>query len=558
MTLVRMFDVRTRTRDGVELSADIWLPNAEHGHPLILLRTPYLKSSQPPPATMQYAQVAHFFAARGYAVAVQDVRGRGDSQGEYGYYFQEARDGYDTIEWMAMQPWCNGRVGMMGPSYLGAVQWLAASEKPPHLVCIAPTAAPGDFLNEVVYVGGAFLQKRLWWANYVSGRINQTNAREDEWGVIFQHRPLLTADEALGRKLPLYREMLEHATLDEYWKRLLLTEHHFLSLDLPALHVTGWFDSNQAGVMHYWRGMTDHSPAAQHQYLIIGPWEHAQTYFGGSLHVGEMEFTRDAIMDTCQIHLAFFDCYLKQTSERFDHPRARLYITGRNQWQAFGTYPVSGTTPRKLYLSSGGNANSAAGDGRLTTGRAADQFPDHYEFDPRHPVCVDPLKPGSVYGVDRREIESRRDVLVYTGDPLEAPVEVIGRVGVELYGASDARDTDFTASVLDVHPDGRAVVLGARVSGIIRARYRHGLDRTQLLTPGSIEKYHIDLGHIAHAFRARHRIRVEISSSAAPLYNPNQNTGNPIATDVEWRTAQQAIYHDERRPSALLLPVRDC
>jgi uncharacterized protein len=553
-TTKRMLDVRSPMRDGVALSSDIWLPDSAGRYPLILLRTPYLKVSPPPPA-LQYPKLAAFFAEKGYAVAVQDVRGRGDSEGEYDYYFQEAEDGYDAIEWMAAQPWCDGRVGMMGVSYLGAVQWFAASQKPPHLVCIAATASPGDFFNEIPYVGGAFLQNRLWWSNFVAGRVPQTNIGDHEWADIFKHRPLLTADDAMGRKIPLYRQWLEHSTLDEYWKRLRLSGKEYKNIEIPALHVTGWFDSNQPGVMYHWLGMAQSSPAAGHQYLIVGPWDHAQTFFGGATKVGEMELSADSIIDVNQVHLDFFERYLKQTASHFNCPRARLYVTGRNAWQDFDAYPVRDATVSKLYLSSQGRANSMFGDGRLGANRGGEEPQDEYEFDPRNPVPLDPFNLGGVYGVDRRALERRDDVLVYTGEVLKSPIDVIGPVYVELYAASDARDTDFTASILDVYPDGRAVVLGARVVGIVRARYRNSFEKTELLTPGEVAKYQIDLGHIAHAFMPGHRIRLEVSSSAAPMYNPNQNTGNPIATDTEWRTARQIVYHNAQYPSALILPV---
>lgn len=542
-------------RDGIELSSDVWLPKGKGPYPLILLRTPYLKVSPPPPTPLQYSRLARFFAERGYAVAVQDVRGRGDSQGQYGYYFQEAYDGYDTIEWMAAQPWSNGRVGMMGASYSGAVQWFAASQKPQHLVCIASTAAPGDFFNELPYVGGAFLQYRLVWSNVVSGRIAQTNVADDEWGSIFKHRPLLTADEVMGRTMPLYRQWLEHATLDEYWKHLRLTETEYSNIDIPALHITGWFDSTLAGALYHWHGMTQFSHAADEQYLVVGPWDHAQTFCGGAMNMGELELTANSVVDIDRLHLEFFDKYLKGTSRSFDHPKIKLYVTGRNEWGAFDAYPVPGATVRKLYLSSCGRANSIFGEGRLLEVIAGNEPPDHYEYDPRNPVPLDPLIPGGIYGVDRRALERRDDVLVYTGQVLEESRDVIGRVKIELYAGSDALDTDFTASLVDVYPDGRAVVLGARVAGIVRARYRKSMERIELLTPGQVELYDIDLGHIAHAFRPGHRIRVEISSSAAPLYNPNQNTGNPVATDIEWRKACQTIYHDAQYPSALVLPA---
>ncbi len=558
----RMFDVRAPMRDGVELSADIWLPAGRDGedagqdkYPAVLIRTPYLKTSP----LVQFPRLAKFFAAKGYAVVVQDVRGRGDSDGKFDALFQEADDGYDSVEWVAAQPWSNGRVGMMGVSYLGTVQWLAARKKPPHLVCIAPTAAPGDYMNELSYVGGAFKQQwSLFWRNFVSGNIEQSNLdlEGEDWERALKHRPLLTADEVLGRKMPQYREWLAHPTLDDYWRRLQFASEDFRTIAIPALHVTGWFDANQPGTLYYWQGMARYSPSAARQYLIIGPWDHRQTFFGGARRLGEMEFSGDSIIDNYRVHLEFFDHYLKQRSGALDYPRVKLYVTGRNQWREFTAYPVPDAKPTRLYLDSRGKANSLFGDGVLTPSPGG-EVQDRFVFDPRNPVPMAlSLTPGmQPYAADRRALERRDDILVYTGGVLKTAVEAIGPITVELYASSDARDTDFTASVLDVHPDGRAVALGPRVVGIIRARYRNSFEKTELLTPGKVEKFQIQLGHIAHSFEPGHRIRVEISSSAAPQYAPNQNTGNPVATDMEWRDARQTLYHGARHPSALVLPV---
>lgn len=541
-------------RDGVELASDIWLPTADGRHPLILARTPYLRTQPSPGAWDVTPELAKYFVARGYAVAIQDVRGRGDSGGAFGYHFQEAADGYDTIEWMARQPWSNGRVGMMGMSYLGLVQWEAAKLKPPHLVCLASTAAIGDVFNEDPYVGGAFAYfGQLKWRYMCSGVLMQNSLDKTDWAAILEHRPLLTADEVLGRPLPQYREALEHPTLDDYWKRVLLNEDDYSKIDIPALHVTGWFDSTQGGSMRHWRGMATHSPAATEQFLIVGPWDHIQTFAGGATAMGEMEFSDDSILDMRQIHVEFFDRYLMQTSDIFDHPRARLYVTGRNAWQEHPSYPLPKAVTKKLYLSSQGHANTLNGDGVLRDASAASEPHDVFLFDPKNPVPGEVLIDGTMaHAYDRRPLERREDVLVYTTAPLASGIEVIGPVAVELFAASDARDTDFTAAVLDVYPDGRAVALGTRVPGIIRARYRNGFERSELLTPGTVEGYRIHLGHLAHLFKPGHRVRVEISSSAAPRFNPNQNTGNPIATDTEWRVAHQTIFHDAAHPSALL------
>jgi len=479
---------------------------------------------------------------------VQDVRGRGDSDGEFDFFFGEAEDGYDTIEWIAEQPWSNGKVGMMGASYWATVQWLAAREKPPHLSCIVPTAPSGRYFDEVPYVGGAFmLVWALDWVNDTSGRIAQGgNAAELDWEELLDHRPLISLDEKLGRKMPLYREFLEHPTLDAYWKRVSFGPGDFRELDLPALTVTGWYDGDQSGALHYWRGMAKHSPARDRQYLLIGPWTHGQTYLGGALELNDMTFTGESVVDNKAIHLAFFDRYLKESTTEFDHPRARVFVTGSNEWRDLTEYPPAQIETRRLYLHSGGRANSLAGDGRLSWGSPDGESPDRFTYDPKNPV---PSGIGDEeLAIDRRPIQRRDDVLVYTSKELDEPLEIIGPVYLALHAASDALDTDFTGRILDVFPDGRAVKLGTRAAGVIRARYRNGRESTELLTPNRPEEYRIELFDIGHTFLPGHRVQIEISSSAYPYINPNQNTGNPIATDTEWKTEQMTDSLPARHP----------
>src|SRR5262245_12821277 len=544
------FDLRIPMRDGVHLSADVWFPANSGRYPALLIRTPYLKTRQ----LFKFPEHGAFFASRGYVLVVQDVRGRGDSEGEYNFYLTDADDGYDTVEWLATQPWCNGRVGMLGFSYLGEVQWLATRARPPHLVCIAPTASGG--LDGIFnYLGGAVVMGwALPWLNLVSGRIYQgDNADGTDWDQIFQHRPLLTMDEAFGRRIPFYRAFMERPDWDSHWKKLHFSPEVYRSLDIPALHVTGWFDGDQPTAMHRWRGMAEHSPSREHQYLLAGPWTHNETFLGGKIKLGEMDFSSDSVVDNKALHLAFFEHYLKKATAKFDFPRARVYVTGLNQWRSFDQYPPADARFPLLYLHSGGRANSAAGDGRLSWDSAVDEPPDGFTFDPRNPV---PSKlNGEDLPLDHRPIERREDVLVYTSDPLADRLEVIGRSYVELFAESDARDTDFTAKILDVYPDGRAVKLGTLPTGVIRARYRNGLERPELLTPGKPEKYRIELFDFAHAFLSGHRVRIEISSSAYPFIAPNQNTGNPVATDTEWKSARQTVFHDRARPSHVALPV---
>jgi len=550
------YGVETPMRDGVTLVSDIWLPKDDGRFPAILVRTPYERTMDLIPRNRPH-EVGAYFARHGYVWIVQDTRGRGDSEGTFHFFRDDGRDGYDAVEWIARQSWSSGRVCMMGVSYLGTVQWLAAREKPPHLVCIAPTAAAGRWLEEVPYIGGALqVQFMLGWTYRTSGRMyGGSNAMGLDWPKIYQHRPLLTMDEAVGRRIPTWREFVEHPTLDDYWKAIQFeAPRDFVALEIPALHVTGWFDWDQPGALFYWRGMQDHSPASRHQYLLVGPWTHPETWTGGNLSLGEWRFSGSSIVDYKPIHLAFFERYLKQSADTFAYPRARIYLTGSDEWRDVDQYPPRGIVTERLYLHSGGRANSLAGDGRLSGSAPEREPPDGYVYDPRRPV------PSSVAGadprgMDHRPIERRDDVLVYTSEPLMDRLTIAGRVFVTLSAATDAVDTDFTAKLLDVQPDGRALKLGPTGVGIIRARYRGGYQRPEPVRPGSVERYRIELFDIGHTFLPGHQIRLEISSSAFPFVDPNTNTGLPAATDTTWRVARQTIYHDAARLSFVELPV---
>lgn len=553
-SIEHVFGLRTTLRDGVELSSDVWLPTTPGPHPVILIRTPYVK------ALGGFNADATYFAQQGYAVVVQDVRGRGDSEGEFDFFFQEAKDGYDAIEAIAAQPWSNGRVCMLGESYMATVQWLAARERPSHLTCLASISPAARFMNELPAVGGAFGgQWALVWLNATSERgLQSRNAASVDWTSVLKHRPLRTADEAMGRKMRLYKEFLENDTLNDYWKRLYLTPENYAAIQMPILQITGLFDADQAGALFNWTSVEAHAPQrAKDRFLVIGPWTHDQSLAGGADPVGALAFPKDTASDNRALALRFFDRYLKDDARAFEQPHVKVYVTGADEWRTFDSYPVPAASQKALFLDSSGAANTAAGDGRLTTSAPRRPGTDRYVFNPRDPIVLPTGASTSDIGqgADRRAVQARKDVLVYTGPVLEAPLEVVGSVRLDLYASSDALDTDFTASLTDVAPDGRAISLGPLPFGVLRARYRNGLDRAELLTPGKPELFKIELGHVAHRFKAGHRIRLEVSSSAFPAINPNQNTGAKVADDIEWRTARQTIHHGGPRASALRLPV---
>ena len=532
-------------RDGTVLDADVWMPTTPGKHPVLLVRTPYLKSA------FKMNEWAEYFVSHGYVFVVQNVRGRGKSQGAFEAFSGEERDGYDTIEWLAAQPWSTGRIGTLGPSYLGVAQWFAARAHPPHLACMVPTASPGRWFEEIPYMGGNFNPAfALDWADETSSPVDRDQDNPVDWTRALAHRPLLTSDSVAGRTLPLYRTWITQTRWGSYWSQLRFTPGDFASIDIPTLTITGWFDGDQPGALFYWRGINAQATHRANDYLVVGPWRHIESFRGGSTKIGDSEFPVSSILDIKAIHLAFFDWCLAQRSPRIEAPRARVFVTGANVWRDFGEYPPASATPRELFLSSAGHANSDSGDGTLSFARPSNARPDTFTFDPHAPV------PGNMddWGIDRRAIQHRRDVLVYTSKPLDAPLEVIGAIVANIRASSDARDTDFSAALSDLGPGGRALMLGPAV-GIRRARYRNGYDREELLTPNRVGNFRVELFDIAHRFERGHRIRLEISSSAYPAYGVNQNTGNPIATDTTWMVAHQTVYHDRVNASSLTLPV---
>lgn len=547
-----LYDIRIPARDGTELSTDIWMPLEPGKYPAILVRTPYVKSLYRPGKDLRGFIAG--FAERGYVSLYQDSRGRGDSDGKF-LSGNSGQDGFDTIEWIIRQPWSNGRVCMMGVSALANLQWAAARLKPPHLKCIIPTAS-GAF-QKIIKAGGIIGMDGLQWVFATSGRMMQPAIDTAlDWEKISWHRPLRTIDQAIGRHMPNIHKFI--SSNDPNYDPIMNTELNgddYSRIDIPVLHVTGWFDIALNGTIANWVGMKQHSPARDQQYLLIGPWDHKQTMMGGAIRYGEMEFTEESIIDVADLHRNFFDHYLKETTEKFIFPTARVYVTGANEWREFDVYPPQKIVKKYLFFHSGGKANSLNGDGYLSILEPLDELPDTFIYNPRNPV---PSAYGDLFQpsepADQRNVELRDDILVYTSEVLKEPLEIIGEVNVELYAATDGRDTDFTVKLLDIQSDGRAVLLGSPKSGIIRARFRNGLGKQVLLTPGKIEKYSISLGHMGHVFLPGHKLRVEISSSAYPLILPNQNTGNPIETDTEWRTALQTIYHNSVYPSALILP----
>ena len=545
------FDRRVPMRDGVTLSADLYKPLSRSGEsgrfPVILTRTPYLKLSE------GMLLVANYFAERGYVFVAMDVRGRGDSGGVFIPYFNEGQDGYDAIEWCAAQPWSDGNVGTIGSSYPGVIQWLAALQQPPHLRAMVVRVPPSDPFVETPT--GVPSPMSLCWLHYVSGRYNQLMEAVD-WASVYEHLPLVTMDERAGRRMAHWKAEIEHAQLDEFWEPACY-QHKFERVNVPVLHVSGWYDDEQIGTPLNFMGMRSHAATAgarNSQRLLMGPWGHV---VNTTSKLGEVDFGPQALIDLRGEELRWFNRWLRGygSDTGLDEAPVRIFVMGENLWRDEREWPLARTQWTPFYLRSGGRANSRFGDGTLsTTLPAADEQSDNYRYDPARPVPFITEPTSSQIGGpdDYSAIERRDDVLVYVTEPLAADGEVTGPVKVDLYASSSAPDTDFMAKLLDVWPTGLRQRL---CDGMVRARFRDGMDKPSLIEAGKIYRYSIDCWNTSQVFKAGHRIGLEISSSAFPKYDRNLNTGAPLGVTTEMIVAEQRIYHDAEHPSAVVLPV---
>lgn len=531
-------------RDGVELSADVYLPEANARYPVILARTPYVKSS---PSSLRMARE---FAARGYAVVWMDVRGRGDSDGEFVPYRNDGRDGYDAVEWCAVQEWSTGAVATHGGSYLARIQWLTAVLQPPHLRAMIPLVSPSDpFVENPT---GTSTPMHACWMHMTSGRTMQPTEAVD-WMKVYEHLPLCSMDEAAGRVSPQWRADAQHESYDDYWREIAYQDK-FERVRVPVLHVSGWYDDEQIGTPLNYRRMVEESsePARSGQRLLMGPWSHQ---VNSTSRLGEVEFGPDAVIDLYGYEARWLDRWLKGEQNGVDaEPPVRIFIMGENVWRNEREWPLARTSYTPYYLRSGGSANSRFGDGALSTEPPSEPRTDSYTYDPARPLpfITEPVSAQIGGPDDYAAVQRREDVLVYVTEPLEQDTEVTGPVSLELYAASSAPDTDFTAMLLDVHPSGFAQRL---CDGMVRARFRNGMDSPEPIAPGEVYRYEIDLWNTAQRFGKGHRICLQLASSAFPKYDRNLNTGESLTQSSRMQRAEQTVYHGPEHPSRLILPL---
>ena len=568
-------NVAMMTRDGVTLRADVYRPEGPGRFPVLLSRLPYDKNLRRRPGDIDV------FVDRGYVVIMQDTRGRFASDGdEYYPLVWEAQDGYDAVEWAAGLPYSDGQVGTMGQSYLGATQYLLAPTRPPHLRASFPASAPADFHQCWVYhSGGAF--ELGWQIPYAILMARDTIARRGladtllpelerelasaptPWAPplspeAYRLLPLVTWAKRLEPVAAYLGDYLRHPEDGPPWWQVNVERQHE-QIAVPMYHVTSWYDIFLHGGLANFCGLRERATTAEAraaQKLLIGPWAHLFPYTSPtSTGTGEIDFGADALIDLHEIQLRWFDHWLKGIDTGIlDEPPVKIFVMGENRWRDEREFPLARTRYTPYFLHSGGRANSHRGDGVLDQRRPAGEAADRFVYDPDDPV---PTRGGNTLilamGVqDQRPVEARDDVLVYTSAVMTEKLEVTGPVTVTLYAASNASDTDFTAKLVDVRPDGYAQNLA---DGIVRARYRESRTSPAPLIPGEVARFTIDLWATSHVLLPGHRIRLEIASSNFPRFDRNLNTGEDQATGTRRQSARQTVFHDERYPSHVVLPV---
>ncbi len=537
------FNQRVKMRDGVELSADVYRPDAPGKFPVILSRTPYTK-----PGSYNSAKI---FVPRGYVFVAMDVRGRGDSEGSFVPYRNDGLDGYDAIEWCAQQPWSTGKVGTIGGSYNGRIQWLTAITQPPHLVTMIAMVTPSDPFVE--WPTGLPLPMDISWYHITAGHLSQ-NMDAVDWTRIQWHLPMYDMDEVAGRPNSYWKEEIDHSQLGAYWEPLRY-QNKYDRVKVPVLHISGWYDDEQVGTPLNFIGMTAKSqPEAirNGQKLLMGPWPHA---INSTSKLGDVDFGPTGKIDLNGLWLRWFDHWLKGVDNGLaKEPPVRIFVMGANYWTDENEWPIARTQSTKYYLHSGGRANSSYGDGTLTRQEPAKEPADGYTYEPAKPTpfITEPSFAQIGGPDDYRPVERRDDVLVYTSEPVPEDTEVCGPIRMQLYASSSAKDTDFMAMLLDVWPDGFAQRL---IDGMVRARFRSGMDKPELLQPGKVYAYNVDMWNTCQVFLKGHRMRVQIASSAFPKYDRNLNTGETLGKTTRMQTADQKIYHDREYPSAIIVPV---
>lgn len=550
--------VKIPMRDGVQLNATVYKPGAMTTPlPVIFTLTPYISDT--------YHPRAMYFARNEYVYVLVDCRGRGNSGGNFDPFLNEARDGYDIVEWLARQPWSNGKVAMWGGSYAGFDQWLTAREFPPHLATLVPAASAHGGVDFPFYKN-IFDSYDIQWLTYTSGvtpnekLFGESSFWTQKFSEMYdKHLPFKDLDRLVGNTSTVFQKWIQHPTQDSFWEALALSPEQYKRINIPILTITGHYDDDQPGAMTYYRSHMRYGndEAQARHYLIVGPWDHAGTRTPRK-EVGGLQFGDASMLDLNKLHKEWYDWTMKNGAKpSFLKQRVAYYLTGRDEWKYADSLEAITHTRRRLYLGSDGHANSVFHSGFLREGTPDVSTVDRYVYDPLD-ILPGELDREEVSGglVDQRAvINLLGNGLVYHSEPFNEDTEVTGALKFVAWMAMDVPDTDFQVFVYEILRDGTSVRL---TSDMMRARYRESLKTEKLVKPGEINRYEFDgFTFFSRRISKGSRLRLVIKSPNTIFHEKNYNSGGVVAEESakDAHVAHIALYHDADHPSFLELPI---
>ena len=555
-----LFLQKIPTRDGIALSAAIYKPaDQNEALPAIMTLTPYTADD--------YHDKGMFFARNGYVLVTVDVRGRGDSEGTYEPWVPDGKDGYDAVEWIASQPWCNGQVGMMGGSYRGMTQWLTHKELPPSLKTIIPTASAAPGLDFPKY-NGIFYSYITQWLAFTSGNIGNNNVfRSDHWVKVKfakmyeEHIPFSQLDSLTGIDGRAFQTWIQHPAFDDFWKSILPSKNEYKKMNIPVLTITGHYDSDQVGALHYYdQYMTYASDKAKSShFLLMGPWTHSGTR-RPTVKVGPFEFGENSVVDILQLHREWFDWILKDGEKpSLLKDRVTYYVMGENKWKYANTIEAISNDNLTFYLTSpDGDANDPFHAGYLIDQPPGKEPPDQVVYDPLENSGEDRderLKEVP-YHAFLQTLLHDKDGLYYFSAPLEEEVELSGKIEFTAYIEINTPDTDFEFSIYEITEKNEVIWLA---NDLIRARYRKSLEKEELVTPGKVEKYVFDGNYLtSRTIGKGSRLRLDFGYVDAPNMQKNYNSGKDVSYETadDARTVTIKLHHSKNYLSAIRLPIK--
>lgn len=539
--------------DGVNLATDVYLPDGTGPFPAVIVRTPYHR--------VGLQGTARRFTGRGYAFVAQDCRGKYDSDGVFTPLVHEAIDGQATVDWVANQKWCNGRIGLWGRSYLGAVQVPAASGGHDALRCIVPSVVPGSFFRDWIRYDGCFaLGNAIRWSLTHATCRTKPILEHFTWDELNRLPNPDAIAARVGFNTPVLSQWASHDEYDEYWEQVdqcLMHER----IKVPGFHVGGWFDHIMRGQFDAYQNIGDRGAtevARGGQRLLIGPWGHTNIGNTGPDHCryGGWDFGAEADLPVLAHELQFLDFYLKdQDNGLTSQPPVKVFLMGDNRWLHLEDWPPGAVT-QSWYLSSGGSAGTRIGDGKLTLETPTSSTADSYVYDPQNPV---PTRGGPIYWgfefpgpVDQLPLLDRPDVLYYRSSKLTSPLTVVGPITLDIFVESSAVDTDFIAKLCVEEPSGAVTCL---TLGSLRCRYRNSWSEPQPLKPGEATAIRLHMGHTAYSFPAGSCVSLLITSSDFPRILPHPNTLAPPWAETMPVVGRNSVLHGPETLSRLKLPV---